>query len=61
MEKPERNHGIIRWAGGGYQIVGALSLATLRDNPNVFTGTLVATDLTEEEAEALFKLLPQDE
>lgn len=61
MEKPERNHGIIRWDSGGYQIVGKLSIESFKGNPNSFHCSLVAVDLTEEEAEALFKLLPQDE
>ena len=60
MESPERNYAIVRWNGGGYQVVGRLGLEVLRDNPNSFTYSLVADNLTEEEAEALFKLLPQD-
>jgi allophanate hydrolase subunit 1 len=61
MESPERNYGIIRWASGGYQIVGKLSLEVFKANPKAFFCTLVAGDLTQEEADALFKLLPQDE
>ncbi len=61
MESPERNYGIIRWASGGYQIVGAISVEVFKENPNSFHCSLVAIDLTQEEAEALFKLLPRDE
>jgi hypothetical protein len=61
MGNPERNYGIIRWAGGGYQIVGKLSVEVFNENPNSFYCSLIAINLTQEEAEALFKLLPQDE
>lgn len=61
MENPDRNYGIIRWHGGGYHVVGKLGLEVFKNNPNTFTCTLVADNLTEEEADALFKLLPYDE
>lgn len=60
MGKPERNYGIVCWSSGSYQVIGSLALDVLRDNPNTFTCSLVAVDLTEEEAEALLKLLPHD-
>jgi hypothetical protein len=61
MGSPDRNYGIVRWNGGGYQIVGKLSLEVFKANPEGFFCTLVADNLTQEEADALFKLLPQDE
>lgn len=60
MENPDRSYGIVRWSSGSYQVVGSLALGVLRDNPATFTCSLIAADLTEEEADALLKLLPQD-
>jgi hypothetical protein len=61
MKAPERSYGIIRWDTGNYQVVGQFGVDIMRDHAEVYHGMLIATDLTEEEAEALLKLLPQDE
>lgn len=61
MENQDRNYGIVRWSSGSYQVIGSLALDVLRDNPDTFTCSLVAVYLTEEEADALLKLLPHDE
>lgn len=61
MENSGRNYGVVKWSSGHYQVVGRIALEVLRDNPDTFTCSLVAVDLTEEEADALLKLLPHDE
>lgn len=60
MKDPDRSYGIVKWEGGGYQVLGRFGLDIMRDHAEFFHGVLIATDLTEEEADTLFKLLPQD-